>query len=335
MLMTPNDLIEELALRGYDMTPRRLVDWRQKELLPPLVQRGRGQGRGWVNGWKDARVVEQAIAVQELLWIHERTDWLYVPLWCLGFDVPLARVKPQFLTKLARQRTFLTGGAEDPEDLGDTISELAFHEATRPGPRTSKRLSPDLLEFVISLLVGVTEYTPDFDALRELAVEIERYRGSNDGAKAPQLRRLDERWPAMLRLVRRWVHRYASLARLEEAAIAATDAEWEAVHTDWRTLHELIASIRDSVPSDRQETLGDLALRGSAIGGPWLTLVCLSLRRSGQGQAYDATKREVFSWLTYLEHHPTILADEAPASQPPDSSATPERTPSDGPRNWQ
>ncbi len=110
-MLTPDEVLHELRERGYDIGSRRLVDWRQKALLPPLVNRGRGQGKGWVYGWDDPRIVEQIIAVQELLWMHERTSWLYVPLWCLGFDVPLERVQPRLLSMVERRQASLTAAS--------------------------------------------------------------------------------------------------------------------------------------------------------------------------------------------------------------------------------
>lgn len=92
-MLTQEDVLAELDERGYEISPHRLVDWRQKGLLPPLVKRGRGRGGGWVSGWEDPHIVHQVITVQELLWIRERTAWLYVPLWCMGFAVPLERVQ--------------------------------------------------------------------------------------------------------------------------------------------------------------------------------------------------------------------------------------------------
>lgn len=306
MLVTPNNLIEELALRGYDMTPRRLVDWRQKQLLPPLAQRGRGQGRGWINGWEDARIIEQAIAVQELLWMHERTDWLYVPLWCLGFDVPIARVKTTLLAKLQDRRRLLTNGSKDSDDIANTISALAFSEARRSGPKGDRRLSSDLFEFMLGLMAGGSETPADLISLRDLAIDLDRFRELSPSG-ADVWGDLDTRWPAILRLVRRWTYRYASIPRLEDAAVNATDAEWQSVHDDWRLIQQLIASIRDAVREEPWELLDEFLYRGTAVLGPWLSLVTLSLRRNGQGESYDAVKDELISFLRAIQRDPALV----------------------------
>ena len=303
-MLTQDEVIAELNARGYEITPRRLVDWRQKGLLPPLVKRGRGQGQGWVYVWEDPLVIEQAVAVQELLWLHERTGWLYVPLWCLGFEVPLERVRSQLLARLGRSQSHLTGGNEDPVAIADTVSALAFDEATRPGPRQGRRGSADVLEYWLNLLVGDADYAPDWQGWGQVAAELTRFMGW-DAADTRQ----EETWitsPAGLRLIRRWTRRYASLPRLEEAALDATESQWDAVHADWQALRQLTRTLEALSDEDTWQDYHDLWLRVVAVAGPWLSLVDLSMRQRGKERVWDDLRSGLVTFVDRLDSDPEI-----------------------------
>src|SRR4051812_9086663 len=112
-MLTPEEVIAELERLGYVVTARRLVDWRQKGLLPPLAKRGLGQGKGWVFVWEDPDVIEQTVAILDLLRWRARTDWLPLALWCLGFQMPLDRVKPPLLARLDANLSQLRGNAKN------------------------------------------------------------------------------------------------------------------------------------------------------------------------------------------------------------------------------
>lgn len=292
-MLTQEAVIAQLAVRGYEATPRRLVDWREKALLPPLVKRGQGQGRGWVYVWEDPRIVEQVIAVQELLWIYERTGWLYVPLWCLGFDVPLERVKSHLLIKLERKQAFLTGGEQDRDELGFRLSKLATTEVTRPGPRRGRsQESADVLEYWLNLVAGDAEYSPDPEAWAQIAAAIATFGGSGAQDATGTGKHL---WtPSTLWLIRRWTRRYVSIPRLEEAARNATDADWSAVQADWQALARLVDAIRGYARDDVWEESFSFWLRVVAIAGPWVTLVNLSMRWHGQGQVWDNIRKDLW-----------------------------------------
>lgn len=303
-MQTPDEVLAEMLRRGYEITPRRLVDWRQKQLLPPLVKHGLGTGRGWIYVWEDPWIVEQVIAVQELLWIHERTSWLYIPLWCLGFDVPLERVRMQLRAKLERGHALLTNGAQERSSIADTVSALAFREATRAGPRTGRQASVDVLEYWLTLLAGDTDYSPDLEAWSQIAAAVAAFGGSGTRYAAEAGEHL---WtPAGLRLLRRWTRRYASLPRLEEAARKATDAEWAAVHLDWQALAHLVEVIGGYAEDDLWEEFFSFWLRVVAIAGPWMSLVDLSMRWRGQGQVWDNIRHELASMRERLEQEPSL-----------------------------
>lgn len=125
-ILTQEQLIEELRLRGYgDASETRVAQWRKLELLPPFDGGGSGQGRGFGRDkcfWKSWSVVDQAIAVSDLVKTYNRLEDLYLPLWQMGFDIPLYWVRPALmapLLKAAEDFSFNEDGAESIEDLID------------------------------------------------------------------------------------------------------------------------------------------------------------------------------------------------------------------------
>jgi hypothetical protein len=305
-MLTPDEVLRELKERGYDVSSRRLVDWRQKQLVPPVKKRGRGQGRGWVYVWEDPQIVEQVIAVQELLWIHERTSWLYVPLWCLGFNVPLERVRSQLLARIERRQSFLTGGEKDPEELGFQLSELALTEVTRPGPRRGRsQESADVLEYWLNVLAGDTDYAPDWEALEEIATALWRFSGRDALAgMSVDSWRLDE---LDLDVVQRWARQYAAMPRLEEVVLNAAESEWTAVHADWQALAQAVRTFGTfAEEEDRWDHLHFFWFRAIAVAGPWLNLVDLSMRRQGQGKMWDDIRHGVSVFIERLEAEPDL-----------------------------
>lgn len=62
MSYTPSELIAALDRHGVQVTERRLTDWREKGILPPLKKIGLGRGRGTRQFWENDDVLHQAIA---------------------------------------------------------------------------------------------------------------------------------------------------------------------------------------------------------------------------------------------------------------------------------
>lgn len=300
-MLTPDEVVHELKERGYELTLRRLVDWRQKALLPPLVKRGRRQGRGWVYGWEDPLVVDQAIAVQELLWIHGHTDWLYVPLWCLGFDVPLERVRSRLLAMVETRRSRLTGGEMDPEELGFRLSELAVSLGRRPGPRRGHpQLPAEAAEFWFNLLAGDAEYAPDETTLAAIAAMVWGMTGGYAPAGAWRLSGQG------LHQLQRWVRQHVAMPRLEEAARNASEGEWEAVHADWQALARLERALQRIAAGEEWERFHELWRRVVAVLGPWLTLVDLSIRRHEPAPHIDRALQDVVDFASRLGVDPDL-----------------------------
>src|ERR1043165_4824664 len=97
-IFTQDEVVAGLHKRGYTNVNKRWVALlRTNELLPPfdVMGRGRGKSRGressaWSNG---EAVMEQAVQVCDLFKIYKHLDDLHLPLWMLGYDVPLKRAR--------------------------------------------------------------------------------------------------------------------------------------------------------------------------------------------------------------------------------------------------
>lgn len=103
--MTQEELAEDLHLLGYqEISITRIAAWRKRGLLPAFTNSGAGQGRGpgrekayWSS---PGEVLKQAEAIVQLLKHFQRLEELYVPLWQLGYSVPLGAVRSALLQPL-------------------------------------------------------------------------------------------------------------------------------------------------------------------------------------------------------------------------------------------
>lgn len=96
--MTQEELVEDLRLLGYrEVSVTRIAGWRKRCLLPPFSNAGAGQGRASGRGkayWSNPdKVRKQAEAILRLLKDFTRLEELYLPLWQLGYPVPLDAVR--------------------------------------------------------------------------------------------------------------------------------------------------------------------------------------------------------------------------------------------------
>lgn len=125
-ILTQTQLVEELRSRGYsDASETRVALWRKLELLPPFDGGGYGQDRGCGREkcfWTSRDVVERAVAVSDLLKTYNRLEDLYLPLWQMGFEISIDRVRPALtapLLKAAEDFSCHNDGCNAVEDLID------------------------------------------------------------------------------------------------------------------------------------------------------------------------------------------------------------------------
>jgi len=155
-ILTQAQLIEELRSLGYgDASETRVALWRKSELLPPFDGGGSGQGRGCGREkcfWTSRTVLDQAVAVSDLLKTYNRLEDLYLPLWQLGFDIPLYRGRPALMAPLLK-------AAEDfsvREEGNEAIEDLIDEQVSKISPLIRRKiLFFDVPEESMSVIVNV------------------------------------------------------------------------------------------------------------------------------------------------------------------------------------
>ncbi len=124
-MLTPQRLIAELRHRGYDMTSRRVTDWIQKGLLPPLTHKGQGRGQGSVYFWPHPDVIAQAVTVHELLARHSRTEAVLLRTWFAGYPIAVERARQAWLAQLEKEKGQLHHKIENADQLEDRLGDWA------------------------------------------------------------------------------------------------------------------------------------------------------------------------------------------------------------------
>jgi hypothetical protein len=129
--LTQDGLVAELHKLGYsDVTKRRVASWRANDLLPSfyMIGGGRGQRRGRESSaWAHREeVVNQAAWVYELLKIYKGVEDIHLPLWMLGFRIPLARVREALSRPLNSMVHSIETEIGNKGELEDAIGQAAY-----------------------------------------------------------------------------------------------------------------------------------------------------------------------------------------------------------------
>lgn len=288
--LTQADLVAELGRTGRGVKERSIANWRDIELLPDFDQtgpgRGQGPGRGrsvWTRG---VETLSQATWVYDLLPRYKRVDALYLPLWILGCQIPLGRVR-QALAKpleamadsIARSR--VVGKAEiGVEDVIDDAVHEYIQDIQRAGMKRSQ--TEEAIEINMNLVFN-SDYNLADPLIKESIRKLWNWRGALKFA--------------------RFVSRHLSMRGFKEAVDEATDDDLMAVRRDLGLLKEMVClfgQMLSRLPADVREMLnkgfaGKLPALFSL--GEICIFVDLSLRRNGYGEWID---RMLQTALTHL-----------------------------------
>nr|BAL53910.1 hypothetical protein HGMM_F11C09C18 [uncultured prokaryote] len=128
-MLDTEGLIAELNAHGYHLNRWRVMDWIRKGLLPHPTRHGRGRGHGVVFVWEDGeRTFKQALRVAQALAWNRRLSNAIVPLWVMGYDMPLDRVRKTLLEWYdvpATLHKIQARYAQPRDELADAISHMA------------------------------------------------------------------------------------------------------------------------------------------------------------------------------------------------------------------
>lgn len=271
MAYTPDELIRELHDLGYPVTKRRLTDWSQKGLLPSPRPRGRGQGRGKEYRWEEPDMLHRAIDVFELLEWHRRAQDLFLPLWVLGYNVPVTEVRTgleKHVNGLARGLDAAIPHRGDRSDLvSDLVSMAEEQQHEQPDVFPTSLLTAVLHGFIDPASKDWERILTD---LRETFALSEAMAASWIGAAGAE---------SVVALIRDLV----SVPQLQAAVELATDDDLARVHRDLKGVAQA-ARVVANVGMDIESSMQIRILVGFGIRG---AVVDLALRRGGYGAWVD------------------------------------------------
>lgn len=271
MRYTPEALTAEMQRLDYPVTKRRLTDWVHKGLLPSPRARGRGQGRGKEYRWVEPDILHRAVDVAELLEWHRRAVDLFLPLWVLGYDVPLTEVRAGLRRLVDGLDAGLDAAIPRFGDRSDLVSDLLVTAdaqlANQPNSLPSELISAFVHAFIDPATRDWTLILEDLgnaltSAEREDAAWLET---SNATGAATFIR--DQ----------------VSVPRLQAAVGNATDGALTLVHRDLRTVTQ---SAR-AVASVGMEIEPGMLIRILVTIGCWGAVADLALRHGGHGEMVD------------------------------------------------
>lgn len=295
--ITREDLIKVCNRLGYPISHRKLTDWVQKGLLPPLQQRGRGRGQGKEYFWPDREVVAQAVVVSNYLAWSNRTEDTLLLTWFAGFPVSLDRVRTLWSRMQSRGISALNKKFRDSFDLEERIRRSVRRELEKSGQEEP----PLTLATNVYLALLVSDFDP-LDSLtaseeRRMRDEVEhlldRYR---DSGKASE---------TTIELVKRglhFIHANFSPAQRQRVIESATDQDLLEAQRDWRVItHFMSATLRYVIMATaNQRQSSPFGMRQLArwrsfwwriVGnlGPSIILLDVALRQAGYREAINAS----------------------------------------------
>lgn len=346
LTLTQAELVQRLHAQGCDdVNVRRIADWRKNDVLPPFDITGGGRGRGtggrdpnvWTEG--DA-VLNQALWVYRLLRDHSSFVDLYLPLWLLGFPIPMNRIRQGLAKPLETTSNDITCVIDGENSLEDAIDDAAyeFSEGVRRANWNLLDMPQEVIAAILNILLNSAYNLKDepFEHAVESVGEWERsfqrkclefLDDSKAVARAEQL-------PGESGIFRNaeFVNHFLSVPRLRQVVAESTDADLIAVGRDIAVAREIMLEVKRLLaivlryappemklnPNDLAETIlsagsvslwVDLSLRHSGYGAfieELLTLVLNSLRNQSTEDVekeiamYDLEIRSAFNLIMEL-----------------------------------
>ncbi len=123
-------LTDQLAARGYEVTPDQLKRWRAAGLLPGPIQRSQGRGAGRRSVGYPEGAVERAEAIAGLLRQRVPLRYIAVVLFARGFPVDEERLTVAYAQFLDDVET-LASGEHDRTDGADRLAQHLRRRAKR------------------------------------------------------------------------------------------------------------------------------------------------------------------------------------------------------------
>ncbi len=271
MRYTPEALTAEMQRLDYPVTKRRLIDWVQKDLLPHPMPRGRGRGPGKIYEWHEPDILHRAIDVFELLEWHRRAKDVVLPLWALGYAVPLDRVRPELQRRADTFAVLIEQAIPVGGDRVDLVSDLVYE--TKAQFRVNPNGFPTPV--VEALLHAVVN--PHAAQWPWIIEDLQTTVMTNAGGLMD--------WPGESRVIElvAGVREQFSVDQFLTAVADASDAELFRVQEDLRRSVQSARAVASFHPNLDQLALPHLVASLSVIAG----IIDLAGRRAGHGGQID------------------------------------------------
>jgi hypothetical protein len=271
MTYTPEALTAEMQHLDYPVTKRRLIDWVQKGLLPHPTPRGRGRGPGKMYEWHEPDILHRAIDVFELLKWHRRAADLFLPLWILGYDVPLHEVRAGLQRLVDGLDTGIEAAVPRFGDRSDLVSDLLV---TAEAQLQGQPDAPPLPLIAAFLHAFIDPATRDWSLLLE-----------DLGNALTSAEREHAAWPELggAMATAASIRDQLSVPHLRETVANAPEGNLALVHRDLRTVMQSARAVA-SVGMDIEP---GMLIRILVTVGSWGAVVDLALRRGGHDEMVD------------------------------------------------
>ncbi|MDQ3692166.1 MAG: hypothetical protein M3464_00865 [Chloroflexota bacterium] len=291
MHYSPETLISEMEKLGYLVTKRRLLDWVQKGLLPHPRARGRGRGRGKVYEWTAPDVLHRAVDVYDLLAWHRRTSDLFLPLWVLGYEVPLTEVRAGLRQVIEGLDAGLDATIPRFGDRSDLVSDLLV--------TAQQQVQQDALPTPVLVAFLHAVVNPDAKHWARIVDDLKAALAANDGEPLG--------WPDVggTTDLLSFVREQLSVPRLRGIIAATSDAELAQVHHDLRRVAQLARAVAHvGLDSDAR-----LMTRVFVWIGIWGVMLDLALRHAGRSAMVDRWADQVVGACRQLLTNPRLRAE--------------------------
>jgi len=316
--LTQDDLVAELHSRDYsDITVRRVAAWRAHDLLPPFDRAGAGRGQRLGrerSSWADGdSIINQAMWICELSQSYESLDDLALPIWMLGYYVPLRRVRQALSEPLEQLTQAIEGEVNSSGELEDMIGDAAYEYAKKVAREGVKLLEmpQDSIEAFLNVFFNPAYNLSDapfedaVEALREHEREVLEEHVAALCTKGLEIdpTRQNDRDPGGIFKHAPLVKEYFSLYQLKCAVDECTDEDLRAVERDVDIMREAVLLLR-KLFSILARDLGadfDMMLTRTLpllfTIGKLIIWADLSLRRRGYSQIIDTSLPEALRLL--------------------------------------
>ena len=248
-------------------------------------------------------VISQAAWIYKLLQVYRNYNKLYLPLWILGYEIPLAYVRKALGEPLNKINSMIKTEGSTVGEIEDFLDDAAydFTESLSSADTEILQLPQRCLEAFLNIFFNYgydlndAPFQMGIESLKEWRHQIHRLGVESKSSKMPggtfsfnQPGGMD-----IFLMCAPFFKEYLSLQQLKQAVEESTDSDLEKVARDieslrevTRSLHKMLMILLRDMPPEFRET--ELRMVPVVLEvGRLLVLADLSLRRNGFAERID------------------------------------------------